>query len=147
VRAAAAGVPLTGWARVRCCDAQVAQTLNIVQSAILPFALIPLIHVAADQGVLGEHASRRLVTGFAVAVAALVCAVNGFVLVDTMRGVLEDMASEDGEPPASRPAIMAGFSLLIALYYTVIGYFAVGAICSRGEADRRGLPLVASRAA
>lgn len=38
---------------VLCCDdVQVAQIINVVQSVILPFGLIPLIHITASQEIM-----------------------------------------------------------------------------------------------
>jgi hypothetical protein len=93
----------------------VAQTLNVVQSLVLPFALIPVIHVAADKKLLGEFASHPALTVVAGMVAGLVSAVNGYVLIDYMRT----------EFPNTNSGIVAGFSIFIAVYYLLVLYFAV----------------------
>jgi Mn2+/Fe2+ NRAMP family transporter len=41
---------------------QVANALNIVQSCVLPFAMLALLHVAADRQLLGSCASPRWLT-------------------------------------------------------------------------------------
>lgn len=95
---------------------QVAQILNIVQALILPFALVPVIHVAADSKLLGAYATPKAITWFASAIAAVVSAVNGWTVLTYLQVL----------PEESLPGATAGFTLFLVAYYLLIGYFAVG---------------------
>ncbi|GAB4813910.1 hypothetical protein N2152v2_000956 [Parachlorella kessleri] len=86
--------------------------LNVVQSVLLPFALVPLIHLAARPSILGPFSSPATLTAFAALVAASIMAVDGYVLV----GFLQDSL-------AQTPGAYVGWSLLIAAYYLALGYF------------------------
>lgn len=80
-------------ATARICGLQVAQTLNIVQSLLLPFALVPVVHVCADKKLLGRFVSHPALTAFAAFVAAIVAGVNGYLLVQLLVDALEDVSA------------------------------------------------------
>lgn len=94
----------------------VAQTLNMVQALVLPFALIPVIHVAADKKLLGAFSSPTWITIFAGAIATVVTAVNGWTLVDFYQ-------TELGTDNAG---VTAGFCIFMIAYFSLILYFALG---------------------
>ena len=60
---------------------------QVVLSFGVPFALIPLIWLTRRRDVVGEHVNRRLTTAAASTAAALIIALNVFLLVRTF-GVL-----------------------------------------------------------
>ncbi len=60
---------------------KVAQTLNVVQSLVLPFALVPCVHVAADRKLLGRFVSHPAITAFAGLVVFIVACINGWTVV------------------------------------------------------------------
>mmetsp|Transcript_22861 Transcript_22861/g.58259 ORF Transcript_22861/g.58259 Transcript_22861/m.58259 type:complete len:550 (-) Transcript_22861:416-2065(-) len=96
---------------------KVAQLLNIVQALMLPFALIPVLHVAADPKIMGvEFASPKWLTVFAGSIAAAVSAINGYLMVDLLRTSM----------PHAGPGVLVAFSLGFILYYCVVAYYAVG---------------------
>jgi manganese transport protein len=49
----------------------------------IPFALIPLVRFTADRDVMGVLVNRRATTAVASVVAALIVALNGFLLLKT----------------------------------------------------------------
>ncbi|MEU4564439.1 Nramp family divalent metal transporter [Actinoplanes sp. NPDC023936] len=57
---------------------------QVVLSFGVPFALIPLIWLTRRRDLLGEHANRPITTAAASAVALLIIALNGFLLVRTL---------------------------------------------------------------
>ncbi|KAJ9522400.1 hypothetical protein QJQ45_008309 [Haematococcus lacustris] len=94
---------------------KVAQMLNVVQSMMLPFALIPVLHVCADKIVMGTFVSHRYLTAFGALIATVVAAVNGYLLVDFLHTEVENT-----------PGVDAGLAFLIIVYYMVVLYFAIG---------------------
>jgi Mn2+/Fe2+ NRAMP family transporter len=69
----------------------VAQFLNVVQAMMLPFALIPVLHVCADQKVMGRFVSHPALTFFAGLIAATVAGVNGYLMVDFLHTSLPEV--------------------------------------------------------
>jgi manganese transport protein len=59
---------------------------QVVLSFGIPFALIPLVALTRRRDVMGELVNRRLTTVVASAVAALIVALNVFLLVQTVAG-------------------------------------------------------------
>ncbi len=82
---------------------KVAQTLNVVQSLVLPFALVPCVHVAADRKLLGQFASHPALTWFAALVVAVVAAINGW----TVTGFVRDTMGHS-QASAARVSLGAG---------------------------------------
>ena len=67
-------------------DVDASRTLVISQVVLsfgIPFALVPLVRFTADRGLMGELVNRRVTTGVAAAVAALIIALNVFLLAQT----------------------------------------------------------------
>lgn len=92
--------------------------LNVVQSLMLPFALIPAIHMGANRSLMGRpgaFSSRLLFNLFLCVVAVACAAINGYVLVDFMHQYLP-----------TGTGVVVGWSFLIATYYLLVMYFAVG---------------------
>ncbi|HET7566511.1 MAG TPA: Nramp family divalent metal transporter [Gaiellaceae bacterium] len=56
---------------------------QVVLSFGIPFALVPLLQLTARRDVMGVHVNRRGTTVVAVAIAALISALNVFLLVQT----------------------------------------------------------------
>mmetsp|Transcript_11202 Transcript_11202/g.24121 ORF Transcript_11202/g.24121 Transcript_11202/m.24121 type:complete len:597 (+) Transcript_11202:151-1941(+) len=101
---------------------QVAQLLNIAQSLLLPFALLPVIHMTASREVMGDKfVSQKWVTAFTAAIAVAVLAVNGYLLFDTMN----DMAAA-GDGSTTAALYYTVFAVMSALYYMTVLYFAIG---------------------
>lgn len=59
---------------------------QIVLSFGIPFALVPLILVTRDRAIMGEMANRKLTTAATVVVAAVISALNLFLLYDAFSG-------------------------------------------------------------
>jgi manganese transport protein len=59
---------------------------QVVLSFGIPFALIPLVLLTRRRDVMGELVNRRVTTAVAGVVAALIVALNGFLLVQTFLG-------------------------------------------------------------
>ncbi len=59
---------------------------QVVLSFGIPFALVPMILLTRRADVMGELVNRRQTTAVASAVAALIIALNGFLLFDTFFG-------------------------------------------------------------
>src|SRR4029453_675681 len=57
---------------------------QVVLSFGIPFALVPLILLTRRKDVMGALVNRRLTTVVASIVAALIIALNAFLLVDTL---------------------------------------------------------------
>jgi manganese transport protein len=53
---------------------------QVVLSFGIPFALVPLVVLTGRRDVMGVHVNRRLTSGLAYAVAALITAMNGFLI-------------------------------------------------------------------
>jgi manganese transport protein len=49
----------------------------------VPFALIPLVWLTRRRDIMGEHVNHRATTGTAGVVAALIIALNAFLLLRT----------------------------------------------------------------
>jgi manganese transport protein len=56
---------------------------QVVLSFGIPFALVPLVLLTRRREVMGALANRRLTTAAATTVAALIIALNGFLLIQT----------------------------------------------------------------
>ena len=54
---------------------------QVVLSFGIPFALVPLVVLTARRSVMGVHVNRRLTTAGACAVAAVITAMNVFLIV------------------------------------------------------------------
>ena len=59
---------------------------QVVLSFGIPFALVPLVMFTRDRGLMGDLANRRLTTVAAFAVAAVIIALNVFLLYQTLLG-------------------------------------------------------------
>ena len=59
---------------------------QVVLSFGIPFALVPLVLLTRRKDVMGALVNRRLTTVVAAIVAALIIALNVFLLVDTLFG-------------------------------------------------------------
>jgi manganese transport protein len=59
---------------------------QVILSLQLPFAVVPLVLFTADRRKMGELVAPRWVTGLAVAVAAVIIALNVKLLLDFIRG-------------------------------------------------------------
>ena len=57
---------------------------QVVLSFGIPFALIPLVLLTRRRDVMGVHVNRRATTGVAVAVAALITALNVFLVAQAV---------------------------------------------------------------
>lgn len=95
-----------------------AQLLNVAQSVLLPFALLPVVHMTANREVMGERfAARRWLTGLTAAITAAIVAVNGYLLYDVIMQQHQDGLG---------PEWIAGLVLIMLAYYSLILYFAIG---------------------
>jgi manganese transport protein len=59
---------------------------QVVLSFGIPFALVPLVLLTRRRDVMGALVNRRLTTVAASAVAALIIALNGFLIFETFLG-------------------------------------------------------------
>jgi manganese transport protein len=59
---------------------------QVVLSFGIPFALVPLLLMTADTGVMGDLVNGRATTVVAGVIAALIIALNGFLLAETFLG-------------------------------------------------------------
>jgi manganese transport protein len=53
---------------------------QVVLSFGIPFALIPLVLITRDRAVMGDHVNRRHTTVAAVVIAAIITALNVFLI-------------------------------------------------------------------
>ena len=97
------------------------QLLNVLQAMVLPFSLVPVIALTASPAVIPHlpFRTRGWLLGFACAVAALVAAIDGYLVVDFAKA----LGGNDGSISAS---VWAGLVFLLGAYYSLIGYFAIG---------------------
>jgi manganese transport protein len=59
---------------------------QVVLSFGIPFALVPLILISSDRRVMGTMVNRRVTTIAASVIAAIIIALNGYLIVDTILG-------------------------------------------------------------
>jgi manganese transport protein len=59
---------------------------QVVLSFGIPFALVPLVLLTRRRDIMGALVNRRVTTLAACVVAALIIALNGFLLVETFAG-------------------------------------------------------------
>jgi manganese transport protein len=59
---------------------------QVVLSFGIPFALVPLVLLTRRRDIMGALVNRRVTTVVASVVAALIIALNAFLLVDTFLG-------------------------------------------------------------
>jgi manganese transport protein len=59
---------------------------QVVLSFGIPFALVPLVLLTRRRDIMGVLVNRRVTTAVASVVAALIIALNGFLLFDTFLG-------------------------------------------------------------
>jgi manganese transport protein len=59
---------------------------QVVLSFGIPFALVPLVLLTRRKDIMGALVNRRLTTVVASIVAALIIALNAFLLYDTLLG-------------------------------------------------------------
>ena len=59
---------------------------QVVLSFGIPFALIPLVMLTSRRDVMGVHVNGRLTTAAAVAVAAVISALNVFLIAQQLLG-------------------------------------------------------------
>ncbi len=79
---------------------QVASTINIVQSLVLPFGLIPIIQVTSSAKVMGSQwVSVNWLTVAVTTILAAIVGINVFTLVSLMTT----------DPMPQVPAVYAGF--------------------------------------
>jgi len=81
--------------------------LNILQSLVLPFAVVPLLLFAGSRSVMGDFALPRLAKAFAWLATAVVMAANLFLFVQQFGGVVT-------------PGLIAG----LIIYTTAVAYVA-----------------------
>jgi len=116
------------------------QLLNVLQAMVLPFSLVPVIALTASPAVIPylPFRTRGWLLAFACSVAALVAAIDGYLVIDFAR----ELAGGGGGVGA---ATWAGLVFLLGSYYALIGYFAVGPV--RVERWARGAAAAAARGA
>ncbi|KAH6796118.1 hypothetical protein C2S51_037104 [Perilla frutescens var. frutescens] len=56
--------------------------LNVLQALQIPFAVIPLLHLVSDEQIMGTFVIGTTIERLSWSVAAVVIAINGYVLVD-----------------------------------------------------------------
>ena len=81
---------------------------------MLPFALIPVLHVCADRALMGKFFSHPALSVFGGAIATAVTAINGYLLYDLLASGL------------SLGVLSAVYSVVLVAYYALVCYFAVG---------------------
>lgn len=59
---------------------------QVVLSLGIPFALIPLVRLTSLKDLLGDYANRRVTTIIAIAIAALIIALNAALIIITIGG-------------------------------------------------------------
>lgn len=98
------------------------QLLNVLQAMVLPFSLVPVIALTASPAVIPHlpFRTRGWLLAFACAVAALVAAIDGYLVIDFVKDL---GGSGDGSVGS---ATWAGLVFLLGSYYSLIAYFAVG---------------------
>ena len=114
---------------------------QVVLSFGIPFALVPLVLLTRRKDIMGALVNRRLTTVVASVVAALIIALNVFLLVDT----LARLAPAAADPHAARPRPRAPSPAPGGLTVVVAGAMAVVAH-HVGEAVRAAATAPGSRA-
>lgn len=95
-----------------------AQLLNVAQSILLPFALLPVLHIGCNKKIMGERfAAGRFWTAVTVAITVAVLAVNAYLLYDVIKQQAQDGLS---------PGWIAGMVVSMVVYYGMALYYAVG---------------------
>ena len=104
------------------------QLLNVLQAMVLPFSLVPVIALTASPAVIPHvpFRTRGWLLGFACAVAALVAAIDGYLVVDFVKELGGGGSGEGGDGGSVGAATWAGLVCLLGSYYSLIAYFAVG---------------------
>ncbi|GAX77144.1 hypothetical protein CEUSTIGMA_g4590.t1 [Chlamydomonas eustigma] len=97
-----------------------AQMLNVAQSLLLPFALLPALHMTANKEIMGEKfVSAKWFTILTAGITAIVLAVNGYLLYDVMR----QQHASGGDLGGSLAVLLA---LMLIIYYSLTAYYAIG---------------------
>ncbi|KDD76936.1 natural resistance-associated macrophage protein [Helicosporidium sp. ATCC 50920] len=89
--------------------------LNIVQSLVLPFVLIPLLAFTASERVMGEHANRPWFTWVMGAIAVFLVGLNAYLAVDVSLEQLPRTAW-----------VQALFWMGFAVYVCFVAFIALG---------------------
>jgi manganese transport protein len=58
---------------------------QVILSFCIPFALVPLILVARDRGVMGELASHRATSALLSLISAVIIGLNAWLIYETVR--------------------------------------------------------------
>lgn len=67
-------------------NSSVNQSLNVLQSVVLPFALIPILHFASDPDFMGNFALKKRLQGVCWILAVLVVIVNFYLVFSLLIG-------------------------------------------------------------
>ncbi|KAG1669253.1 hypothetical protein FOA52_003290 [Chlamydomonas sp. UWO 241] len=119
---------------------KVAQTLNVVQALVLPFALLPVIHMTANASVMGGGVAKsglgRCGRGWTIASGAIAAAVTGvnMYLLATLLG-----EAAVGPPGGSWAMVTIA---VVGIYFSLVAYYAIGpdnvpAVIARTRKDAR----------
>lgn len=99
-----------------------AQLLNVAQSVLLPFALLPVLRMTADQDIMGERfVSPRWLTIIGSVICSVVLAINGYLIVDVFRVTFQ--SSSHGTSVLLLALLLAATMIS---YYLLAAYFAIG---------------------
>ncbi len=91
--------------------------LNVLQSIVLPFAIIPLLHFCSSEAVMGEFAVSRYTRALLWIIAASVIVINVFIVADSV------FLSNEGNPSVWFYTFMGVFA---GLYMAFIAYLCLG---------------------
>jgi len=95
---------------------KVAQIINVIQSLVLPFGLIPVVQMTSSAKVMGDSWKNvNWVTVGVIAITVAVFGINVFTLCSLLQTQLPQTAG-----------VYAGFSFVIIFYIALITYFAAG---------------------
>jgi Mn2+/Fe2+ NRAMP family transporter len=127
-----------------------AQLLNVAQSVLLPFALLPVLRMTADRDIMGERfVSSRWLTVTGSIICSVILIINGYLIFDVFRVSFGVQGSS-----AKILALAVLASAIMVCYYLLALYFAIGPDkCEEWLLRRRGtssfnqetVPLVPSR--
>lgn len=92
--------------------------LNVLQSVQLPFAMLPVLHFAGSQRVMGRFASGPILFAISASLALLVLAINVQLIIEFMRSP-PAINADDGEGGSIPPSGVVIVALCAIVYFYV----------------------------
>ena len=91
-----------------------AQLLNVAQSVLLPFALLPVLRMTADRDIMGERfVSPKWLTITGSVICAVILGINGYLIVDVFR--VSFVSSQGSSVNIFLLAILVAATMIVSL--------------------------------